>query len=263
MSKQAIFFDIDGTIIDSKTGTIPQSTIDSIRQARNNGVYAFLCTGRCKGIWPKEVLNIGFDGVVGGCGTHIFIDGKEVFRNIIPKKLQNEIAKDMLSMHIDGVLEGPDYSYFRKDIWMDEVIKIHSENGIYSECLQNKIEDTKEFDFDKMALWYDETSDMEAFVEKYKGSFDVIRRDPTFNEFVPLPCSKASGIKLVCDRLGINKMSTIGIGDSTNDMSMLEYVGTSIAMGDGNPAIFDCVDYVTSGVMEGGIMNAMKYLGFI
>ena len=48
-----------------------------------------------------------------------------------------------------------------------------------------------------------------------------------------------------------------------NDISMLRCANTSVAMGGGNPILFDMVDYVTSAVMEDGIAKALEYLKLI
>jgi len=64
--KQAVFFDIDGTMWDH-TNFIPQSTIEGIHKLRKNGVHAFLCTGRSRAyVKNPELLNIGFDGIISG-----------------------------------------------------------------------------------------------------------------------------------------------------------------------------------------------------
>jgi hypothetical protein len=56
---------------------------------------------------------------------------------------------------------------------------------------------------------------------------------------------------------------SIAFGDSMNDVSMLQCTGYSVAMGDGNPMLFDKVDYVTTAVLDDGIANALKYLKII
>ena len=74
----AIFFDIDGTLWD-KENHIPQSTKDAIRQLRKNGHQTFLCSGRTRiFINSEELLGMGFDGIVSGCGTFIEYDGKDL-----------------------------------------------------------------------------------------------------------------------------------------------------------------------------------------
>ena len=56
---------------------------------------------------------------------------------------------------------------------------------------------------------------------------------------------------------------TIGFGDSANDVSMISCFNTSVAMGSGNPILFDKVTLVTDGVMEDGIANAIEKLGLL
>lgn len=263
MKQYMLFFDIDGTLWDEETGEIPESTVRALRQARANGHLLFICTGRCKAIWPKDILDIGFDGVVGGCGTDIYYHGEELFHATLDSKLQQEIADDLTRWHIDGVLEGKVESYFRKDYWMPFVKNIYEKNSIYSSDCSLFWEDKEELQFDKMALWFDASSNMDAFREKYEDRFDFILRDPTFYEVVPKGCSKATGIEFLCQHLAIDRTQTVGVGDSTNDLPMLAYTGISIAMGSGNPDIFSAVDFVTDAVMEDGIEKALQHYSFI
>ncbi len=262
MEKHMLFFDIDGTLLDEKEGIVPASTVRALHRAKELGHLIFLCTGRCRAIWPKEILKIGFDGVVGGCGTNIYYHGKELFHATLDASLQKEIAKDLSAFHIDGVLEGQTEAYFRKDYWMPVVKSIFEENGTFSTECQLFWEEA-ELSFDKMALWFDESSDMTSFREKYQNRFDFILRDPTFYEVVPKGCSKATGIEFLCRYLGIDRSCTVGVGDSTNDLPMLDYTAISIAMGSGNPDIFPFVDYVTDSVMEDGIEKALKHYHLI
>lgn len=262
MERHMIFFDIDGTLLDEKEGIVPESTVRALQQAKQAGHLIFICTGRCQAIWPKEILEIGFDGVVGGCGTNIYYHGEELLHAKLPPDLQREIADDLTVFHIDGVLEGQQASYFRRDYWMPVVQSVFEENGTFSPECQLFWEDA-ELDFDKMALWFDESSDMDAFKAKYEDHFDFILRDPTFYEVVPKGYSKATGIAFLCDHLGIPRQYTVGVGDSTNDLPMLDYTGISIAMGSGNPDIFPSVDFVTAPVMEDGIEKALKHYDLI
>lgn len=267
MEQQILFFDIDGTLIDGERDIVPESAKKALRQAKANGHRLFICSGRCLAIIPEEVRNLGFDGIVGGCGTYIEIEGREVYHHTIPKELQKSVIEDLLRYHIDGVLEGRDCSAFRHDYWMPVVKSIFVENGVYAQkqsfAAKTQCFWDEEFSFDKMALWFDKSSDMAAFQKKYAGEFDFIRRDPTFYEVLPKGISKATGIQYVCDFLSVDMEQTIAFGDSANDVSMLKCTNRSVAMGDGNPILFDLVDYVTDPVMEDGIANALKYYKLI
>ena len=80
----AIFFDIDGTLWD-RDNNIPQSTKEAIHQLQENGHQTFLCSGRTRVfINSEELLGMGFDGIVCGCGTFIEYKGKEMLIMILP-----------------------------------------------------------------------------------------------------------------------------------------------------------------------------------
>ena len=71
MKRKIAFFDIDGTLTSEIDGSIPQSTKNSIRIARRNGHLMFINTGRCMQNVESRFLEIGFDGIISGCGTNI------------------------------------------------------------------------------------------------------------------------------------------------------------------------------------------------
>ena len=53
--KKAVFFDIDGTLWDDRM-QVPKSTVLAIRKLRENGHYAFICSGRSRAaIQAKEL----------------------------------------------------------------------------------------------------------------------------------------------------------------------------------------------------------------
>ncbi len=261
MQKQILFFDIDGTLIDEKTDVIPQSAKVALKEAKANGHRLYVCSGRCRAIIPENVLELGFDGMICGCGTYIEINGEALYHHTLSEELQQQVIRDLQGFHIDGVLEGKDCSAFRRDYWMPEVKRIYEENGSFQ--AKTQVFWDENISFDKMALWFDDSSDMDAFRNKYQEVFDFILRDPTFYEVVPKGISKATGIYQVCRMIGADIKDTIAFGDSSNDIPMLECTARSVAMGGGNPILYDLVDYVTTPVMEDGIANALRYYKLI
>ena len=78
-----LFFDVDGTLWNYKN-EIREKTKLGIRQARENGHKCFINTGRSRGfVHNKELLGIGFDGIVSACGTMIEYNGKVIFNKLI------------------------------------------------------------------------------------------------------------------------------------------------------------------------------------
>jgi len=53
-------------------------------------------------------------------------------------------------------------------------------------------------------------------------------------EFMPCATSKGNAVRRLCEHLGIPLEQVLALGDGTNDVSMLEIAGHSIAMGHGS-----------------------------
>ena len=78
-------------------------------------------------------------------------------------------------------------------------------------------------------------------------------------EFIPKGSSKATGIHKLCELLGVDIADTYALGDSVNDLDMLEAVGHGIAMGNGTSAAKDVAEYVTAPLWEDGVKRAMEH----
>lgn len=262
MTQKIIFFDIDGTLVDEENFEIPKSTLKAIKQAQNNGHLCFINTGRAICTIDKIITDIGFDGYVCGCGTYIEFEGKSIFHNTIEPKLMNHVIQKSEEYNIQTALEGKNKIYFSENI--SHPLLVFTQNR-YKEvdfpiCSFNK---DSEVPFDKFVSFYDETIDIEGFKNEINKHFDIIQRDDDFIEVVPYPCSKASGIQFLVDYLGLSIEDTISIGDSTNDLTMLEYTYHSVAMGNSNPLILDKVNYITTDINDDGIKNALEHFNII
>ena len=75
--------------------------------------------------------------------------------------------------------------------------------------------------------------------------------------------SKATAIRYITDYLKIPMEDTVAIGDSNNDLPMLKYAHTSIAMGNSSKQVLEVADYITTDVDKDGIWNALKWLGVL
>lgn len=82
-------------MIDEETDVVPESAKKALAAAKEKGHLLFICSGRCLAIIPQNVVELGFDGLIGGCGTYIEMEGKEVYHHTLPMELQKEIIKDL------------------------------------------------------------------------------------------------------------------------------------------------------------------------
>lgn len=76
MNKKAIFLDIDGTLFDHNTNSIPESAIFAIQSAKQNGHFIFICTGRGISEVRNDFSFLPLDGYILSCGANISIHKK-------------------------------------------------------------------------------------------------------------------------------------------------------------------------------------------
>ena len=117
--------------------------------------------------------------------------------------------------------------------------------------------------FDKFYCYVGETEEKRRFFREFEGMLDYIDRERGFYEVVPKGYSKASGMQYLADYLHSSMEDTVAIGDSNNDLPMLEAAGCAIAMGNSSKPVLDIADYVTAAVEEDGIRKALEWLGVI
>ena len=263
MNKKMIFFDIDGTIVTEGEHIISDSTLRAIKKARENGHLAFINTGRTFFNVTEDIKSIGFDGYVCGCGTYIVYKDELLLDRSIPHETCVEIAKKLRECNIDALFEGSSHVFFDQSKAENAIIaRLKASFGSRGFDTTRSWDDP-ELVFDKFVVWMSKDSDFETFSSYIAKDFDYIDRGHNFGEIVPKGFSKATGIKFLQEKLNIPLEDCYAIGDSTNDLPMLEYVKNSIAMGNSTPLLFDLVAFVTKDIEEDGIEYALSHYGII
>lgn len=258
-----IFFDIDGTIITENTNVIPKSTVKAIKKARENGNLAFINTGRPFISIPEEIRNIGFDGYVCGCGTYIHYNGESLLEKSISRTTCVDIVKKLRKYNIEGLFEGTSGVFFdHTKPTTGELARLREQFRIQGLDV-TKSWDDPDLVFDKFVVWINEDSDFDAFYSYITKDFEYIDRGNNLGEVIPKGYSKATGIKFLQEYLDIPLEDCYAIGDSPNDLSMLNYVSNSIAMGNSTPSLFELVSFVTKDIEDDGIEHALAYYKII
>lgn len=261
--KSIIFFDIDGTIVtEDGSLTIPESTVEAIAKARENGHYTFINSGRTLFNINKKVRSLGFDGIICGCGTYIEMDGEVLLYNALSQDFCRKTAEFIRTTGVTPVYEHKDGYFFDdfspKTADLEDFLVTFVEENI---PVDRRVEDA-EFIFDKFVIWENPQCDMELFRREIGKYFDIIDRGNGFYENVPLGFSKATAIEIILKKLGIPLENAYAIGDSANDLPMLCAVPNSIAMG-GAETIYPYVSYITTPLLEDGIYNALSHFKLI
>jgi hypothetical protein len=79
-----------------------------------------------------------------------------------------------------------------------------------------------------------------------------------FLEFVDIKASKAIAMAKIGQHYNIKQSEMIAVGDGFNDLSMIEYAGLGVAMGNADNEVKRIADYVTRSNDEDGVAHVIN-----
>lgn len=91
----------------------------------------------------------------------------------------------------------------------------------------------------------------------FGGQVEITRSAARFTEFMALGVSKASAIKILANKYGIDIADVLAIGDSENDLPMLTSVGVGVAMGNAVKSVKAACTRITDTCENDGFAKAV------
>ena len=271
MNNKLIFLDIDGTLTEPGSNVPPDSALQAIQEARQNGHKVFLCSGRNPNML-KPVLAYDFDGFVSVNGGYVQV-GDEVIYDHPMRREQFEQAIQLL--HDQGVfctVEGRDGAFGDEGIgdFMAKASGGNSELKRWRRAIEESlgIRPMKEYDGQPVYKIIFMCGDMEQIAPAkaaLEQDFDFViqgNSDGIINgEMVNRAFDKGRAIIRVCEYLGKEISDTVGFGDSMNDLEMIETVGTSVCMENVSVKLKEISDVIAPSVTDDGLFKAFEQLG--
>lgn len=279
--KYFIFTDIDGTLFDHDTHSIPESALNAMIQAKENGHKIFLSSGRSYSDIDEIFKTLPIDGMVLGCGGQIIINNTQISTTTMPKEVVFELINFLKSNDIGFSLECVNniyiygYAYEMYRGWLkymnnyipftdDELDEVLAKRNTY------KLDKIKEEDYSNVLKLSFFAKEKEVVEEYLKTMPDCLfayfdNMDPIIHsgEFYMKEVNKASGMDKVLEYYNHPLEYTIALGDSLNDKEMIEHASIGIAMENGQQALKDIADFVTKKVNEDGFEFALKKYNLI
>ena len=239
----AIFLDLDGTLSDG--GKISRRDRAAINAVREKGHYVYLNTGRARASIPDYVTQeIPFDGLVAGIGSYVSHQDKILFSAVIEQPLLGKTADLLWQGGYPHIFEGEEKVLYAH-------LDVHEgRERAYSLSLEENFNSTyKDERITKATIVGQLTAEDVAWLDQH---FFVIQHEH-YAEFALLGLDKATGMQLVLDHLGLDRQKSIAIGDSDNDLAMLEAAGISVAMGNAPDSVKALCSEVTEAVGDSGV----------
>ena len=253
-----IFFDIDDTLRNSKTGFIPSTIPTVFQQLREKGILTGIATGRgIFGVVPEiKALKPDFFVTLNGD----YIEDKK--GNVI---YSNKIARDKVEEYIAWTKEvGIDYglvgSHGAKLSRRTEMIS-QAIDPIYPDLEVDPDFYQKE-DIYQMWTFEDQGDDL-TLPESLASTLRMVRWHEHSSDIVPISGSKAAGVAKVVDQLGLKPENVMVFGDGLNDLELFDYAGISVAMEISHDIIKEKADYITKTLEEDGIFDALEGFGMV
>lgn len=274
--KKFVFIDIDGTLYDKASHCVPESAKTALKMAKERGHELFICTGRTKGMVESTYHQLPVSGFVYGCGAHIEKDGQLLFSVQFPKEEMDDLMDYFQKHDIEYTLEGRDVSYFSEasmQVYMsyfcdkNPEMKERFTSGIMAKKLA-EVDEAGKQQVLKMAF---QTKNEKALMEKLNNLSDKLTYfiySDSFSgdiegEILVKGADKADSIDRVIEICKGNLEDTIAIGDSDNDISMIQKAGIGIAMGNACDSLKEAADYITTAVSEDGLYTAFEVMELI
>lgn len=88
--------------------------------------------------------------------------------------------------------------------------------------------------------------------------YEVAMSKPFFIEVNDKGISKGKALEVLCEHLKITNKEMFAIGDGLNDLSMIQFAGLGVAMGNANPLLKEQADVVTVSNAEEGFSVAVE-----
>lgn len=266
MNYQLIAVDMDGTLLNSDK-KVSEGNRKALNRVLDEGKHAVFCTGRCIaelreffGLFP----NMRY--VISESGACIF-DLKEwrsIFRKALDQDLTRRILdyaaqRDIMPQALAGELhylpkrDVPEHlEHFKMAQYRDQYLNTATLlEDVFTEC--------RDMPLDKICLYHgDPSTRPETWAEFEKEAVVLSLAEESSVEFSPEGVDKGTALEWLCHYLGFPVEASVAVGDSFNDLPMLNKAGLSVAVGNGREAVLAVCDVTVADNDHDGVAEAAE-----
>lgn len=281
-----IALDVDGTLINSDHIVTPR-TLRAIKKAKDLGIKVTIATGRHFPSVIRLARKIQINAPL-ICGDGAII--RDIYSNdTMFHLLPQEIAVDILRMTQNyknftvqvfikngKIYAGQSYRGNYLKNFLRAPLK-HSLKGYFNLLrdfvfipvqntgnTQGAIDALNESPAKVVVYGNERPEDLKDFInkvlDKYGDSITITSSIKNCIDILKGGISKAKGLIILTEKLGIRRDEIITVGDNFNDLEMIKYAGLGVAMGNAPEQVKNKADYVTDTNDNEGLAKFLENL---
>ena len=273
MGIKAIVMDVDGTLTNDKKEITPK-TREVLLKAQEQGILLILASGRPTtglvemGKVLEKDKNNGLFISYNGSKVVNFQTGEELFNEPLKLEDAKAVLEHMKKFEIKPMIDKGDYMYvndvyncmirFRGEPF--NVIKYESRGGNYKLCEIDDLAAFVDYPLNKILTAGEPEYLQEHYIEMmepFKDKLNCMFTGPFYFEFTAKDIDKAKALDTVLKPLDITADEVIAFGDGHNDISIIKYAGTGVAMENAVADLKEAADEITLSNEQDGIAESL------
>ena len=261
--KAVLAADMDFTLL-MPGEDVPPENAAAVRRLKENGIAFTVATGRSSFLVGKFAEHLGIDiPVITSNGGSLFdADSRKQFasQDFDDGKIR-ELLRFLMDHSADATLYSDEGIFFTPYSTRKTFVNNYN-RGLDPSKQSPMIDIGQDFPdrekipaFNKILLISADSAVTDVLSSD--PDLEVISSGPTFFDVMPSGVTKGKALLSLADYLGIPASATFAIGDSDNDLSMIEAAAYGIAMGNATENCKKAASYITSNCDSLGFAKAV------
>lgn len=264
-----IAMDMDGTLLNSQ-GQISPGNREAMQAARAEGIQLAICSGRT----PGDIAAFAIENALRDCallslnGGHCQMapDAPAFANHVFPDEAVQTMQRILRPRRVTyGVFSQNNVSVFENGDTINQNFWFTHLEGPYAPVLLWGDEGFEALlrtrqGVNKLMCAAPTQEDMDELLIQLQAveGLDLFMSWPLNLDIMPRGIGKGLAVRELAEHLGLKPHQVMTLGDYDNDLSMMEYAGWSVAMGNACEVIRQAARYSTRTNDEDGVAYAIR-----
>ncbi|MBC2312871.1 HAD family phosphatase [Listeria welshimeri] len=274
MTTQAIILDIDGTLLNDDKKISPE-TKKALITAQQNGVKLILASGRPTTgmhLYAEQLEMKKYHGLLVSYNGAKVVDcqtKEELFNQTLTIAEGKAVLEHMKQFEVKVMIDKDDYMYVNNvyDCYIPykgeeiNIIQYESRGGNFKLCEKEDLTAFLDYRINKILTAGDPDymqKNYQAMMAPFKNALNCVFTADFYFEFTAKNIDKAKALDTVLTPMGIHAENIIAFGDGHNDITMVKYAGTGIAMDNAVPELKAVANSITLSNNKDGIAHVLN-----